>query len=567
MRTSQLFFMSTLVLGMTSLSFASQDTAEVVYSEIQTHSSSSVAGIPGLFVDFIDRVSVSPDGNHWILSLTVNSTLSTDDEVVIVDGAVVLREGDSPAFLPAGRNLGIFDQNMFIMNSGAFVVGGDLDGSTADDDIIIWRDAMGNFSIPAQQGMQIDGAPVGWLNDSVESPVLTDSGVGYEADFIDGGPASGMDNLMMLNGSVFLQSLVDGPAGEMAGGTETWKDFDFLDFYVSADSMQTLVQGHITGASTTDSVLVKNGVVVLQELFPIPGGPTDVVDSAGISGITMSDSGNWMARGDFDVSNDGWAVHNGVLVAEEGEPIFVGSSESYDRTFTALACNNVGDFVVAGGTDLADTSMDGVLVLNGERVIAREGAPVDLDGNGMFDDDTFYSIFGTDDMVMTDDGRVLFTCTLKNGSGSNLGDAFIILQLEGVVGEEFCSPGNINSTGASTVLSASSGTGIGSDVHLEMNNGPVGQLAYVLAGNEATAGIAVSNGQFCLVGTATAQFFRFNVGGTNMNSIGGFDASGTWVNAAGTSTTGFGFDVPATIPDTVPIVIMAGDTWHFQGWY
>ncbi|MCP5022141.1 MAG: hypothetical protein GY930_10225 [bacterium] len=52
-----------------------------------------------------------------------------------------------------------------------------------------------------------------------------------------------------------------------------------------------------------------------------------------------------------------------------------------------------------------------------------------------------------------------------------------------------------------------------------------------------------------------------------MNSIGGFDASGTMINASGTSTTGLGFDAPDTIPNTVPFIIMAGDTWNFQCWY
>ncbi|MFT4647352.1 MAG: hypothetical protein ACI9X4_000563 [Glaciecola sp.] len=137
----------------------------------------------------------------------------------------------------------------------------------------------------------------------------------------------------------------------------------------------------------------------------------------------------------------------------------------------------------------------------------------------------------------------------------------------GATGTPFCDPANLNSTGAPAVLTGSTGTGVGSDVHLEITGGPVGQLAYMLAGNEATAGIPVSNGLFCLVGTPTAQFFRYNVGGTDMNSIGGFDPTGTWINAVGTSTTGFGFDVPSTIPDGVPIVILAGDTWHFQGWY
>jgi hypothetical protein len=63
------------------------------------------------------------------------------------------------------------------------------------------------------------------------------------------------------------------------------------------------------------------------------------------------------------------------------------------------------------------------------------------------------------------------------------------------------------------------------------------------------------------------RFFRYNLAGTDMDSIGGFDASGTMINAVGTSITGFGFDVPGTIPDTVPLTIMAGDTWHFHAWY
>ncbi len=131
----------------------------------------------------------------------------------------------------------------------------------------------------------------------------------------------------------------------------------------------------------------------------------------------------------------------------------------------------------------------------------------------------------------------------------------------------FCDPANNNSTGAPAVLAGTWGTGVGSDLHLEITGGVAGQLAYMLVGNEATSGQTISNGQFCLIGTTTAQFFRFNVAGTPMNSIGGFDATGTWINASGTSATGFGFDVPSTIPGIVPITIMAGDTWHFQGWY
>jgi hypothetical protein len=136
-------------------------------------------------------------------------------------------------------------------------------------------------------------------------------------------------------------------------------------------------------------------------------------------------------------------------------------------------------------------------------------------------------------------------------------------------GTPFCDPATNNSSGSPAVLSGSLGTGIGSDLHLDIVSGAPGQLCYMLVGNEATVGITVpgAQGPFCLVGTSTAAFYRYNVSGTNMNSIGGFDALGNWVNVSGTSTTGFGFDVPSTIPAAAPITIVAGDTWHFQGWY
>ncbi len=154
-----------------------------------------------------------------------------------------------------------------------------------------------------------------------------------------------------------------------------------------------------------------------------------------------------------------------------------------------------------------------------------------------------------------------------NGGSSSFFNKLEVNGSIGGTGVTFCDPGSVNSTGASAVLSGAFGTGTGSDLHLNVTSGVPGQLAYILVGNEVTNGVVISNGLFCLVGTSTSQFFRYNVAGTDMNSIGGFDASGMMINASGTSTTGFGFDVPSTIPAILPITIMAGDTWNFQCWY
>ncbi len=134
------------------------------------------------------------------------------------------------------------------------------------------------------------------------------------------------------------------------------------------------------------------------------------------------------------------------------------------------------------------------------------------------------------------------------------------------VGTPFCTPTN-NSTGAAASLTGAVGNGTGSNLHLEVTQGVPGEIGYFLAGNEATAGVATSNGMFCLVGTGTAAFYRYNVSGGGSNSVGLFDASGVLQNLVGTSTVGSGFDVPGTIPGIVPITIASGDTWHFQLWH
>jgi hypothetical protein len=117
------------------------------------------------------------------------------------------------------------------------------------------------------------------------------------------------------------------------------------------------------------------------------------------------------------------------------------------------------------------------------------------------------------------------------------------------------------------------GGGIGgglSDLHLECTGGVPSMLGYFLVGSTASdPGIAVSNGELCVAG---GPFYRYNVNATTSNSVGVFDAAGVLVNFAGTSSVGpigmeTGFDVPDSIPDTVPFAIMAGDTWHFQAWY
>ncbi len=60
-------------------------------------------------------------------------------------------------------------------------------------------------------------------------------------------------------------------------------------------------------------------------------------------------------------------------------------------------------------------------------VLARQGDPVDLDGNGLPDDDVFVDIFNNDDGFLTDAGLLYFTADLQNGAGAALGQGFLLL--------------------------------------------------------------------------------------------------------------------------------------------
>ncbi len=139
----------------------------------------------------------------------------------------------------------------------------------------------------------------------------------------------------------------------------------------------------------------------------------------------------------------------------------------------------------------------------------------------------------------------------------------------------FCDPALNNSTGAPAVMTGTDGSGFESDLHLDVSGGPlpIGTtrlLGYFLCGNEATSGQAISDGLFCLVGTSTASFGRYNIGGTTQYSLGLFDANGDLQNMVGTGgTSGYGFDVPSTIniAGFPTATIMTGDTYHFQCWY
>jgi hypothetical protein len=113
------------------------------------------------------------------------------------------------------------------------------------------------------------------------------------------------------------------------------------------------------------------------------------------------------------------------LVAKTGDAL--SGSETYGDTFYAFTGNSAGDWVLACNTSEPNAQLNEVVVWNGS-VVVREGDPVDVDGNGSFDDNAFVgrnstssSVFQPNDFVLTDDNVLYFFATLKDAAGADLG--------------------------------------------------------------------------------------------------------------------------------------------------
>ena len=409
---------------------------QVIYTNIPGDPSAAVPGLPGVEFDpgsgtaHFDRVYGSPNG-HWALTALTNLA-TTEDEVLIVDGVLQVREGTAATWT-AGENVGPIDTKVGVNDSGSFVFSTNTDGVTTADEYVVVGTSGGMLSSVAQEGGSADALIAGatWGSTLESAVILADETAGFVCDNLGGVPITEVE-ILALGASLLAQEGVSVPSGQV--GTEFWENFDISGFWATPDGQHYLAQGDLTGDITTDDVVVLNGAVVIQEGSVLPGSDfPNPVDGNGIVGIHMSPGGRYFARGNNQTSELDWIYSDGAVIAMRGDPITVGTSELWDDTdfsdlFFLHVGNTQGDYVI-GGVTSADSAANGVLVLNNQTVVVRESDPLDLDGNGAFDDDTFFDTFGNDDGFLADDRSFYFVATIKNGAGTRVGQGVFLVQL------------------------------------------------------------------------------------------------------------------------------------------
>ncbi len=401
-----------------------------------------------------NRPWVSSNGQHWALVVAIESPSLGSDEALLLDGQLVLREGQPAPWPTPGEVVGQFFFSEVGINDAGDLLFDNATGTpsvpspAATNDYVARYDrATNTWSLIAQELQPVNtilptlvgnGGGLATWDDNLDTCRLMNNGTMlWRADGIDGlttGVAN--DAVVHLGGGLALQKGVDIPVGQVGGGLEQWENFDQGRLFAAFDGALVLVQGDLTGAATTDDVVVLNGAVILQE--GVAFGPfTSPIDAGGVAKCWLDDAGSYYVRGD-NVDQTDWVLRNTFVVAttDGTSEIVAGSGEHWDDSiytpgFFGFDGNSLGHWLLAGATDHPDVNRNAVIIIDdnaGTRLVAaREGDPIDLNGNGLFDDDRFLATFGDDDMQLLDDGTIMFLATLRDGAGVSVSHAFIRL--------------------------------------------------------------------------------------------------------------------------------------------
>jgi hypothetical protein len=415
---------------------SAQALPRAIYTEIAASPTSTVPGVPGVIFESFDRPYVSPSGNFWILGAETNGA-TTEDRIIIVGsgttGNTVVREGvNIPGF---SESPGFIDQKLAINDAGDYVFATNSSAATTADEIIVkFTAATNTFSIVAREA-----DPTGYIAGEnhaadLNSPGITNGGV---VSYVDtptvGALPDANDDFFVLGTTILAQEGITTPTGQnpVQGA---WENFVAGDNFVDKTGTNYLARGDLLGATATDAVVVVNNNVVIQEGAVLPGTSfTSPVVAGAADEAFMFTGGHWLARGN-NVDGRDWVLRNGAVVATDAEAVPGGNAgetfgdASFTDTFFSITANDNGDYVYGGVTNNVATA-NAVLVFNDSFVFLREGDAVDVNGNGIADDDAFISVFNNDDAILTNDLRYYLTADLVNGAGTALGQAFMVVQV------------------------------------------------------------------------------------------------------------------------------------------
>lgn len=380
----------------------------------------------------IDDFTLSPDGSAWMLrgqtqqvplleSILIRGG-GTSGTGFAQEGQPFPQGGISETYDLLGRG-GFSSKNEF--GFSAYSRGGAITPSVAT---IYWDGLL--FNVQARSGdtvsglLDVKGEVTGdeLVGGFVDSAHLLDSGVvGAHFESFENIDVT-RDRALVYGTTAFQQIDVSSVVGLNGAGTEIWERWDEEPFQTTPDGRRWLALGKVQADNDIDSVLVVDGRIVLREGFAIPGA-SPVVEN--IANGRVIPCGDWFARG-TDRANLAYALRNGLVIAQTGSPVPDEPGATWGDAFYGLSGNCAGAWALAGKT-AAPAASDDVIAVTGIGVVVREGDPVDINGDGLFNDDAFIGrgnnaleAFAPDQIALSEDGVIYFIANLRNGAGQDL---------------------------------------------------------------------------------------------------------------------------------------------------
>ncbi len=424
--------------------------------------SSDVPGGGGIrFVSF-DRPARSPDGTRWLMLARTDSGNTANDAIFFAGqgptGTMILREGVTE--IEPGRTAeNMSERRCAITDAGDAAMTINLTGATTDDSTITVVSGSGSPSVRLREGQAVAAIPGASYGVTLTDPTFDSLGrVAVRAVSL-AGTGTGMGSAVLLaDGTVLAAQIANAatrPTGQL--GAENWSAFDLGNVYTDAGGSRWLARGSLSGSAASNVVLAVDNVVRIQESVTLPGQASPVLT---ILGANMTSNGDWFARGE-NADDSAWIVRSGIVEFDSDDAVPGGDpgetftntiwNVSNGNTFFEHTGNNFGDWIVGGFTN-APTARYAVWVLNGQRVVIRRGDPIDLDGNGLADDNAVVDVTGLTGAslnnkvtggVLADDGWFYFITDVSEPNLAPRGEAFVRVRV-------FC-PADTNRNGETTV--------------------------------------------------------------------------------------------------------------------
>lgn len=417
--------------------------ATVLISEVPGAPSHAVPGLVGVNhgggpASGMPHIEVSPAGRwaaRWPTDQAFLPQAGHVPHVLLRDGVALLLEGD-PA--PLGGRADTISSSLGVNDLGHVSIG--LEDASVGTQRALFHDGTAWSELATPAGAVPGTASDTWSGQSFRGPRLMFNGTAAYYGALDGGL---FQQALVLGNQLLLRSGFHIPGNQAGGASEPFWILDdsaaTSGAFALAPTGATWAARVLLGSQLTGShsALLIDGDVVLEQGEPVAIGNSGVITA--FDDVAVDATGRWLATGHAQVPGGPettWAVSHGAILAVSGGLVVPGAIERWDHDGyfeTGCALNSVGDWVLTGNTD-AGANFDEVLVFNGDVVLCRESDAVDLDGNGLLDDDVQVAGFLPRGVRLTDDGQIFSMVRLRDGQGADLGAALLHIDAGDLVG-------------------------------------------------------------------------------------------------------------------------------------